>query len=150
MSKPQSKRTKGANAKNSKTISAAIASDDQSFARVEKNLGGKNFHVNFFDGEQLHTGILAKPRGLFGRVRVPITVGSFVVLEGADIIKSARARGQEVVLEIYGVLDKPTADQLYKSGRIHSSIYKSGEDTLDDLFEAAAEGNQDALDIGNL
>jgi hypothetical protein len=142
--KPYSKKARNAD---EKSIRAITTASPHSFARVEKVLGGRQFHVNFFDGEQLHTEILASPRGVLNRGRMSITTGTFVLLEGADIIKAAKKRGQDVKLEIYGVLDKPTADRLYSSGHIHSSIYKASEDALDDLFVSAEEETAVELDI---
>lgn len=149
--KPSSKKTRVAEEKSNKAIASAITNHKSSFARVEKVLGGRRFHVAFHDGDQLHTGILATPRGIFsagGRSRVPITTGSFVLLEGAEVIKAARAKGQDVVLEIYGVLDRPTAHRLYSSGRLHTTIFNTDENALDELFMSTDEVEADLdLDI---
>ena len=139
MMRSMSKKSRCAEEKSRGAIAKAISGNKASFARVSKVLGGKKFHVIFFDGEQLHTGILATPRGLFssnGKVRVKISEGDFVLLEGAEVIKDAK---QGATVEIYGILDKPTADNLYSSGLIHKSIYKTEEDSLDDLFVCASE-----------
>jgi hypothetical protein len=154
---PQSKRARGAASASSRFVAASM--DDKltlPVARVDKVLGGKRFHLSFFDGDKLHTGVLATPRGLFsagGRVRVRITTGDFVVLDGAEIIKESREKGKDVTMEIYGVLDKPEAQQLYKAGRIHKSIYNS-EDALDDLFDRSGSAEQELaeqeLELDNL
>jgi hypothetical protein len=143
---PQSKRARIAASASSRFVASAIHEKlSLPVARVDKVLGGKRFHLSFFDGEKLHTEVLATPRGLFsagGRVRVRIGTGDFVVLDGAEMIKESREKGKDVTMEIYGILDKPEAERLYKAGRIHESLYKS-EDALDDLFDrsGSAEAN---------
>lgn len=158
---PQSKRARAAASASSRFVASAIHEKlSLPVARVDKVLGGKRFHLSFFDGEKLHTGVLATPRGLFsagGRVRVRIGTGDFVVLDGAEMIKESRDKGKDVTMEIYGILDKPEAERLYKAGRIHESLYKSED--VDDLFdrsaeqadaEADAEAEAQELDLDNL
>lgn len=149
MMRSMSKKSRGAEEKSRGAVAKAISGNKANFARVSKVLGGKKFHVSFFDGEELHTGIVATPRGLFsagGKVRVKISEGDFVLLEGAEVIKTAKG---EATVEIYGILDKPTADQLYSTGLIHKSIYKTDEDSLDDLFVEAVPDNEE-LDLNAL
>lgn len=125
---PPSKKSMKAQEKSCQAVKVAISSEKNQFARVEKVLGGRRFHVKFHDGERLHTGLLATPRGLFssnGRKRVNIGLGDFVVLEGAELIKEA---GNDVSLEIYGLVDSQTAEQLYQTGRIHKAIYEEQEE----------------------
>lgn len=125
---PPSKKSMKAQEKSRQAVKVAISSEKNQFARVEKILGGRRFHVKFHDGEKLHTGLLATPRGLFssnGRKRVNIGLGDFVVLEGAELIKEA---GKDVSLEIYGLVDSRTAEQLYQTGRIHKAIYEEQEE----------------------
>ena len=147
---PQSKRARGAASASSRFVAASIHEKlSLPVARVDKVLGGKRFHLSFFDGEKLHTGVLATPRGLFsagGRVRVRIGTGDFVVLDGAEMIKESREKGKDVTMEIYGVLDKPEAEKLYKAGRIHESLYKS-EDSLDDLFDRSESGSAEQAEL---
>jgi hypothetical protein len=50
------------------------------------------------------------------------------------------------VLEIYGVLDRPTAHRLYSSGRLHTTIFNTDENALDELFMSTDEVEAD-LDI---
>lgn len=128
-------------------MNVAISSEKNQFARVEKILGGRRFHVKFHDGERLHTGLLATPRGLFssnGRKRVNIGLGDFVVLEGAELIKEA---GKEVSLEIYGLLDSQTAVQLYQTGRIHKAIYEEQEEDQGGFIFSDKAEEEEEVDI---
>jgi translation initiation factor IF-1 len=146
---PPSKKSMKAQEKSSQAVKVAISSDKNQFARVEKVLGGRRFHVKFHDGERLHTGLLATPRGLFssnGRKRVNIGLGDFVVLEGADFIKEA---GKNVSLEIYGLVDSRTAEQLYQTGRIHKAIYEEQEEEHGGFIfsDNVEEDDSDEVDI---
>ena len=142
-----SKKSMKAQDKSSQAVKLAISSEKNQFARVEKVLGGTRFHVKFHDGEKLHTGLLASPRGLFsadGRKRVNIGLGDFVVLEGAELIKDVRAEGKDISLEIYGLLDSQTAVQLYQTGRIHKAIYEEQEEDQGGfIFSDKAEDSEE-------
>jgi translation initiation factor IF-1 len=142
-----SKKSMKAQDKSSQAVKLAISSEKNQFARVEKVLGGTRFHVKFHDGEKLHTGLLATPRGLFsadGRKRVNIGLGDFVVLEGAELIKDVRAEGKDISLEIYGLLDSQTAVQLYQTGRIHKAIYEEQEEDQGGfIFSDKAEDSEE-------
>jgi len=105
--------------------------------------------VKFHDGESLHTGLLATPRGLFssnGRKRVNIGLGDFVVLEGAELIKEV---GNDISLEIYGLVDSRTAEQLYQTGRIHKAIYEEQEEEQGGFIfsDKMKEEDSDEVDI---
>ena len=144
---PPSKKSMKAQEKSRQAVNVAISSEKNQFARVEKILGGRRFHVKFHDGERLHTGLLATPRGLFssnGRKRVNIGLGDFVVLEGAELIKEA---GKEVSLEIYGLLDSQTAVQLYQTGRIHKAIYEEQEEDQGGFIFSDKAEEEEEVDI---
>ena len=105
--------------------------------------------MKFHDGERLHTGLLATPRGLFssnGRKRVNIGLGDFVVLEGAELIKEV---GKDISLEIYGLVDSRTAEQLYQTGRIHKAIYEEQEEEHGGFIfsDKMKEEDSDEVDI---
>ena len=129
--KPQSRYAKAANSKNEKAVDAALAGEGK-FARVEKSLGNRQFHVRFHDGKQ-DIQLLAIPRGVFsagGKARVIISVGDIVLLDG--LIK------KDIIVEITGRLDKKQAHDLFKSGRLHKTVYTT-EEVADDLFDYAAD-----------
>jgi translation initiation factor IF-1 len=144
--RPQGRIAKAANDKNDRAIRSIMSGELSHFARVEKALGNRQFRVRFFDGLDLHPELTAIPRGVFsagGKKRVPISIGDIVALEGVNMLPVAKKQGKTITLEIIATLPKREAQQLYKEGRIHSSIYQEKEDEVDDLFDHADAGSDD-------
>jgi len=140
--KPQSRYAKAANSKNEKAIDAAI-SGEGSFGRVEKSLGNRQFHVRFHNGKE-PIQLLAVPRGVFsagGKARVIISVGDIVLLDGLQDMK------KDLIVEITGRLEKKQAQQLFKSGRIHKTIYSTDEEVADDLFDYQEKPEDEEVDV---
>ena len=145
--KPQSRYAKAANSKNQKAVELAL-SGEGNFARVEKSLGNRQFHVRFYDNDKKQTlDLLAIPRGVFsagGKARVIISVGDIVLLDGIVKDKDTATR----ILEITGRLDKKQAQELYKAGRIHQSIYTTEVKAQDEIFDYSEDlDDLDDLDI---
>ena len=76
-----------------------------------------------------------------------IGLGDFVVLEGAELIKDARAQGKDISLEIYGLLDSQTAVQLYQTGRIHKAIYEEQEEDQGGFIFSDKAEEEEEVDI---
>lgn len=151
--RPQGRIAKAANDKNDRAIRSIMNGEVSHFGRVEKALGNRQFRVRFFDGIDMHPELTAIPRGVFsagGKKRVPISIGDIVALEGVNMLPIAKKQGKTITLEIIATLPKREAQQLYKEGRIHSSVYQEKEDEDDDLFDHAvadAEGDDEDIDI---
>lgn len=118
------------------------------FARIDANIGSY-FRITVHDEKTKATAqILGSPRGLFKqrRAQVRFATNDIVVLSGMPA-------GSSQVSEIIGLLDKASAQDLFKQGRIHKSVYTpldpTGMTTADeDLFdygEAEVE-----VDINNI
>jgi translation initiation factor IF-1 len=149
--RPQGRMAKAAADKNDRAIRSIMGGEEGNFGRIDKALGNRQFRVRFFDGTDLHAELTAIPRGVFsagGKARVRISTGDIVILDGVQMIPAAKKQGKTITLEITAKLDKKEAQQLYKQGRIHASVYQENEDEADDLFEHAdAEGNEGDEDI---
>jgi len=149
--RPQGRMAKAAADKNDRAIRSIMGGEEGNFGRIEKALGNRQFRVRFFDGTDLHAELTAIPRGVFsagGKARVRISTGDIVILDGVQMIPTAKKQGKTITLEITAKLDKKEAQQLYKQGRIHASVYQENEDEADDLFEHADnEGEDDDIDI---
>jgi len=150
--RPQGRMAKAAADKNDRAIRSIMGGEEGNFGRIEKALGNRQFRVRFFDGTDLHAELTAIPRGVFsagGKARVRISTGDIVILDGVQMIPTAKKQGKTITLEITAKLDKKEAQQLYKQGRIHASVYQENEDEADDLFEHAEgnEGSDDDIDI---
>jgi len=138
--KPQGKKTKAAVDKNERAIARVLNNEGEPpvFGRVEKPLGNSMFIVAFHDGKELHQ-IQATPRGVFnagGKVRVDISIGDIVLLDGTEFLNEAWARGNKLIVEIWARFSKKDAQLLYDAGRIHKTVYSSAvEETVDDVFD---------------
>ena len=149
-SKPRGAMAEAANDKNERAIQAVLGGGEAHFARVEKNLGSY-FKLIYHDGTALHLDIQGEPRGIFsarGKVRVKISAGDIVLLEGVQRLPEAKARGKTLIVEIIGRLSKKEAQHLYRAKRIHKQIYGSSGDEggiLDDLFDYGGE-DEDVAD----
>lgn len=137
-STPRGAMAAAANDKNERAVSAVLSGAPGYFARVEKNLGSY-FKLIYHDGEALHDDIQGEPRGVFtarGKVRVKISAGDIVLLDGIQRLPEAKARGKKLIVEIVGRFSKKEAQLLYRSKRIHKKVYsEDGEDAVDDLFD---------------
>jgi len=123
--KPQGKKTKAAVDKNNKAIAQTLSGTDGAFGRVTKALGNSQFTVAFYDGKDMHE-LIGTPRGVFsagGKKRVDISTDDIVLLDGTQYLKEAVARGNKLIVEIWAVFCKKDAQELFKAGRIHASIY---------------------------
>jgi translation initiation factor IF-1 len=148
--RPQGRMAKAAADKNDRAIRSIMGGEEGNFGRVEKALGNRQFYVRFFDGLDIHPELTAIPRGVFsagGKARVRICTGDIVVLDGVNMISVAKKQGKTITLEITAKLDKKEAQQLYKQGRIHSSVYQEKEDEEDDLFDHEDIPDEDDIDI---
>lgn len=149
--KPRGAMAEAANDKNERAIASVLGGGEAHFARVEKNLGSY-FKLIYHDGSALHLDIQGEPRGIFsarGKVRVKISAGDIVLLEGVQRLSEAKARGKTLIVEIIGRLSKKEAQHLYRAKRIHKHVYSSdGGDAgeLDDLFDYGGEDDEDAAD----
>ncbi len=132
--------TKAANDKNSRIVTSVLSGEPAEFGRVSKVLSNGRFQLVVYDGKTLHEDIQAIPRGIFsarGKVRVRISVGDIVLLEGASVIPKVKSRGEIVTLEIIGCLSHRDAQTLFKNKRIHKNVYseEGTEDPIDTLFD---------------
>lgn len=123
--------------KNSETITAALAGDPHKFfARVVANRGAY-FQLAYHDGRDLNEStLLGSPCGSFGakgKVRIRITTGDVVIVEGCERYLDAKSRGKQLIVEITGKPTKKESQSLYRGGHIHRSIYfkEDEDDALD-------------------
>ena len=136
--KPISKVAQSASKKNAILISQLHTMSDVVFARIGSNLGSY-FRITCHNGENT-VELLGSPRGLFKqrRAQIRFTRDDIVVLSGMP------SRASDIS-EIIALLGKKEAQQLYKDGRIHKSIYQAppsfGETVPEDL-----NGNDDIFD----
>lgn len=110
------------------------------FARVEQNLGAY-FRVKIHDGKTLRDA-QASPRGLFRQRKAHMIfhAGEIVALEGSidqsmtDLERSCKTA---LIYEIVAKLSKKDAQQLFRRGLIHRSVYQKQDDSgeMDDLFD---------------
>lgn len=113
------------------------------FGRIDANLGSY-FRMIIFDGRTTRQ-VQASPRGLFKQRKAHIRfyVGDIVAMEGEinqTMTDSERAAKKALIYEIVAKFNKKEAQILYKSGRIHKSVYKRDiEEDDDELFDY---GNQ--------
>lgn len=142
-----SKMAKSASKKNSAVITNL--SEDSIIARIDANLGSY-FRLTYHDNTK-PIQILGSPRGLFKqrKAQIRFSANDLVVLSG---IPSASSD----ISEIIALLSKKDAQDLYKDGRIHSSIYTTGqkegvseEDNFFDYAEAEPEAEGE-LDIDTI
>ena len=134
--------------KKNASLIASITDDsgETLFARIDANIGSY-FRLTIHNGSTT-TQLLGSPRGLFKqrRAQVRFATNDIVLLSGMPA-------GSSQVSEIIGLLDKASAQDLFKQGRIHKSVYTpldpTGMTTADeDLFdygEAEVE-----VDINNI
>ena len=140
--KAQGRYAKAANSENAKATEEAMAKEG-SFGRVDKALGNRQFTVTYYDGER-SIQLLAIPRGVFsagGKARVFISVGDIVILDGLQDINK-----KETIVEITGRFDKKQAQDLFKLGRLHKSIY-SIQDEVDDLFDYSTKEKEEEEEV---
>ena len=113
--------------------------DDSVIARIDANLGSY-FRLTYHDSTK-PVQILGSPRGLFKqrKAQIRFSANDLVVLSGIPA-------GSSEISEIIALLSKKDAQDLYKDGRIHTSIYTTPqidgvkvEDDLFDYIEASAE-----------
>jgi hypothetical protein len=142
-----SKMAKSASKKNTAVITNL--SDDSIIARIDANLGSY-FRLTYHDNTKTIQ-ILGSPRGLFKqrKAQIRFSANDLVVLSG---IPSASSE----ISEIIALLSKKDAQDLYKDGRIHSSIYTTGqkegvspEDDFFDYTEKTADADAE-VDIDNI
>lgn len=152
-SKPMGRLAKHAKEKSHKSVDALFDGDEHKFvARIGANRGSY-FQLVYHDGSQATDSLLlGSPCGAFiaggkkkCKVRVHLSVGDFVVVEGCERVEEAKLRGRPLVVDITGKLSKKEAQQLYRDGRLHATVYKnSSDDAADDLFDYDSEDDVDA------
>jgi hypothetical protein len=114
------------------------------FARIDANIGSY-FRLTIHDGSTT-TQLLGSPRGLFKQRRSQIRFATNDI-----VILSGMPGGASQVSEIIGLLDKASAQDLFKQGRIHKSVYTPLDPTgmttaEEDIFDY---GDQE-VDINNI
>lgn len=131
--KTMSKVAQSAANKN-KTVVAQLG-DEAIFARVNANLGSY-FRLTVHDGAKT-VELLGSPRGLFKQRKAQIRFARDDIV----ILSSMPSRASEIS-EIIALLGKKDAQQLYKDGRIHKSVYQAPPafgaaetDEADDFFD---------------
>jgi hypothetical protein len=141
-----------ASAKSDRNITAVLnGSRTGVFARIEKNMGSY-FQLIIHDGTKPVTDVLGSPCGTFnsgGKVRLFMSAGDVVLIEGLESLGDAKARGRRLIVDIVGKLSKKDAQVLYRAGKMHRSVYRGIEesDATDDLFDFDAESNWGDSDI---
>ena len=132
--KTMSKVAQSASNKN-KTVVAELGAE-AIFARVNANLGAY-FRLTVHDGEKTRE-LLGSPRGLFKQKKAQIRFARDDIV----VLSSMPSRASEIS-EIIALLGKKDAQQLYKDGHIHKSVYQAPpafgaappEDAEDDFFD---------------
>jgi hypothetical protein len=133
-----------ASAKSDRNISAVMSGSRTGvFARIEKNMGSY-FQLIIHDGTKPVTDVLGSPCGTFhsgGKVRLFISAGDIVLIEGLEGLGDAKARGRRLIVDIVGKLSKKDAQLLYRGGLMHRSVYRGVEESsaTDDLFDYGEE-----------
>ena len=132
-----SKVAKSAEKKNADAISNL--GEDAVFARVNANLGSY-FRLTCHDGDKT-VELLGSPRGLFKQKKAQIRFARDDIV----VLSSMPARGSDIS-QIIALIGKKDAQQLYKDGRIHKSVYQAppsfgaeGEPVSDDIFDRSEE-----------
>jgi hypothetical protein len=146
--KTMSKVAQSASKKNTIVVSQLDTMPDAVFARIGSNLGSY-FRLTCHNGVNT-VELLGSPRGLFKQRRAQIRFArdDIVVLSGMPSHASD-------ITEIIALLGKKEAQQLYKDGRIHKSIYQTppsiGETAPndDDVFDYTDVVNEE-MNIDNL
>ncbi len=124
------------------------SSGDTLFARIDANMGSY-FRLTIHDGITT-TQLLGSPRGLFKqrRAQVRFATNDIVILGGMP-------SGSQVS-EIIGLLDKASAQDLFKQGRIHKSVYTpldssgTAEAAVEDIFDYGDAEEANEVDINNI
>lgn len=138
--KTLSKVAQSASKKNTAVVSQL--GEDAIFARVDSNLGSY-FRLSSYDGIKM-VEILGSPRGLFKQRKAQIRFARDDIV----ILSSMPSRASEIS-EIIALLSKKEAQDLYKDGRIHKSVYQTpslAEEASEDIFdyaEAEAEAEEE-------
>lgn len=131
--KTVSKTAKSAAKKNCDVVSMMKdkKGGDHIVARIDANLG-TYFRLTAHDGEKVIT-FLGSPRGIFKQKKAQIrfSANDLVVLSGIPT-------GLSEISEIVALLGRSDAQDLYKDGLIHATVYAKP-----DRFSAAAEGADD-------
>jgi hypothetical protein len=152
--KPSGHLAQHANDKNDVSVSALFEGDPSKFvARIAANRG-PYFQLVFHDGSEANDSILlGSPCGAFVaggkrkcKVRVRLAKDDIVVVEGCERFKDAKIRKKQLVVEITGKLSRKEAQQLYRAGRIHSTVYSkpvNGVEGEDDLFDYSEEDDEE-------
>jgi hypothetical protein len=132
-----SKVAKSADKKNAEVISKL--GEDAVFARVNANLGSY-FRLTCYDGDKT-VELLGSPRGLFKQKKAQIRFARDDIV----VLSSMPSRGSDIS-QIIALINKKEAQELYKDGRIHTSVYKAplafgaeGEAVSDDIFDRSEE-----------
>ena len=124
-----SKVAQSASKKNTAVVSQL--GDDAIFARVDSNLGSY-FRLTCYDGIKM-VEILGSPRGLFKQRKAQIRFARDDIV----VLSNMPSRASEIS-EIIALLGKKEAQDLYKEGRIHKSVYQTpslAEEVTDDIFD---------------
>jgi len=124
-----SKVAQSASKKNTAVVSQL--GDDAIFARVDSNLGSY-FRLTCYDGIKM-VEILGSPRGLFKQRKAQIRFARDDIV----VLSNMPSRASEIS-EIIALLGKKEAQDLYKDGRIHKSVYQTpslAEEVTDDIFD---------------
>ena len=128
---------------------------DAVFARIDSNLGSY-FRLTYHDAEKEKSiQILGSPRGLFKQRKAQIRFSTDDIV----ILSSVPTRGTDIS-EIIALLDKKDAQDFYKKGLIHKSVYnapdrfglsgKVTETVVDDIFDYTGDVSDDEVSCSEI
>lgn len=121
---------------------------DAIFARIDSNLGSY-FRLSYHDNnKEKLVQILGSPRGLFKQRKAQVRFSTNDIV----ILSCVPTRGTDIS-EIIALLDKKDAQDFYKKGLIHKSVYTApdrfGGATVqtadDDIFDYSGESKDDEI-----
>lgn len=144
MNKNRGHLSNAAAMKNQKMINIALGIEPPdkyhklSFARITANRQQYFSLRVLHDGKPLEEAVQGSPCGTFlarGKVRMRMTAGDVVLVEGLESLPAALAREKKLTVEITARLSKKQAQQAYRAGLLPKVIYKEPEDDDDDLFD---------------
>lgn len=143
--KNRGRRSQAALTKNQRHIDMALGLapgnpyQKLSFARVTANRQHYFSLRVLYKDTVVNEVVQGSPCGTFGssgKVRMRISIGDVVVVEGLDSLPLALEKGKPLTVDINGRLSKKQAQQAFRAGIIPRAIYKEDpKDEDDDLFD---------------
>lgn len=133
---------------NKKAIQEAVKGKKElTFAVVEKVMGFAIFALKTDTGLSIY----GTPRGLFTRSTLPISVGSIVIIHGHG---TKNAKGEQMMVEIVGRLEKHDIRELYSSNILNPAILIAAknatsmancQETVSDDIDIFERADEDSL-----